>query len=64
MLLQAEQMYKIATIFTENDNLAPFWVKMKIVILWICSALQVVLFFSAWEESRDSTPNSQQLEGM
>ena len=34
-----------------------FWVK-KVVILWICPALQAVLSFSAWEKSRDSTPNS------
>ena len=31
-----------------------FWVKIG-VILWICSALQAVLSFSAWEKSRDST---------
>ena len=40
-----------------------FWVKI-VVILWICSALQAVLSFSAWEKSRDSTPNSQKLEDM
>ena len=32
-----------------------FWVKIS-VILWICSALQAVISFSAWEKSRDSTP--------
>ena len=31
-----------------------FWVKIG-VILWICLALQVVISFSAWEKSRDST---------
>ena len=30
-----------------------FWVKIG-VILWICSALQAVLSFSAWEKLRDS----------
>ena len=35
--------------FTQNDNLGPFWVKL-VVILWICSALQAVLSFSAWEK--------------
>ena len=35
-----------------------------VVILWICSALQAVLIFSAWEKSRDSIPNSQKLEEM
>ena len=60
---KAEQIHKMTTIFTQNDNLGPFWVKI-IVILWICSALQAVLSFSAWEKSRDSTPNSQKLEDM
>ena len=55
---KAEQIHKLTTIFTQNDNLGPFWVK-TIVILWICSALQVVLSFSVWEKSRDSTPNCQ-----
>ena len=31
-----------------------FWVKIG-VIIWICSALQSVLSFSAWEKSCDST---------
>ena len=31
-----------------------FWVKIG-VILWICLALQVVISFSAWEKSCDST---------
>ena len=58
-----EHIYKMTTIFTQNDNLGPFWVKI-IVILWICLALQAVLSFSAWEKSQDSTPNSQKLEHM
>ena len=40
-----------------------FWVKI-VVILWICPALQAVLFLSAWEKSRDTTPNIQKLENM
>ena len=43
------QIHKITTIFTQNDNLEQFWAKV-FVILWICSALQVVLSFSAWEK--------------
>ena len=35
-----------------------FWMKI-VVILWIFSALQVVLSFSAWEKSLESTPNRQ-----
>ena len=46
--------------FTQNDNLGPFWVKI-IVILWICSALQAIISFSAWDKSRDPTVNSQKL---
>ena len=49
--------------FTQNDNLGPFLVKI-VVILWILSALQAVLSYSAWENSRESTPNSQKLEDM
>ena len=30
--------------------------------LWICSAFQAFFSFSVWEKSRDSTPNSKQLE--
>ena len=46
-----EQIHKMTTIFTQNDNLN-------------CSGLQAVISFSAWEKSRDSTPNSQILEDM
>ena len=53
---KAEQIYKITTIYTQKDNIGPFWV--KIVFLWIFSALQPVLSFSIWEKSRDSTRNS------
>ena len=35
----------MSSIFTQNDNLGPFWVKI-VVILWICLALQTFLFFS------------------
>ena len=49
---KAEQVHNMTTIFTQNDNLGPFWVKI-VVILWICSALQAVLSFSALEKSRD-----------
>ena len=60
---KAEQIHKMTIIFTQNDNLGPFWVKI-VVILWICSALQAVLSLSAWEKSRDSTPNSKKVEDM
>jgi hypothetical protein len=51
---KAEQIHKMTTIFTQNDNFiysGPFWV----VILWICSALQTVISFSAWDKSCDPT---------
>ena len=57
---KAEQIHKKTTIFTQNGPRLSFWVKM-VLILWICSALQGVLSFSAWEKSRDSTRNSQKL---
>ena len=60
---KAEQIHKMTTIFIQNGNLGPFWVKI-VVILWIRSALQAVLSFSAWEKSSDSTPNSPKLEDM
>ena len=56
-------IHKLTIIFTQNGPRLSFWVKI-VVILWICSALQAVLSFSAWEKSRDSTPNSQKLEHM
>ena len=60
---KAEKIHKIIIIFTQNDNLGPFWVKI-VVILWICSALQAVSSFSAWGKSCDSTANSRELEDM
>ena len=60
---KVEQIHKMTTIFTQNDNLGPFWVKM-IVILWICLALQAVLSFLAWDKSHDSTANWRKLEDM
>ena len=57
------QIQKMTTIFTLNGPRLSIWVKI-VVNLWICSALQAVLPFSAWEKSRDSTPNSQKLEHM
>ena len=41
---KAEQIHKMTTISTQNR--LSFWVKI-VVILWICSALQAVLSFSA-----------------
>ena len=41
---------KMTTIFTK----LLFWVKIG-VILWICLALQVVISYSAWKKSCDST---------
>ena len=50
-------------IFTKNGNFWPFWVKI-IVISWISSASNSVIFFSAWDKSRDSSANNQKLEQM
>ena len=47
---KAKQTHKMTTIFNQKNNLGPFWVKI-VVILWICSALQAVLSFSALEKS-------------
>ena len=60
---KAVQILEMTYIFTKNDNLGPFWVKIA-VILWICSSLQAIISISAWEKSRDLTPNSQKLEDM
>ena len=57
---KAEQFHKMATFLTQNGNRMLLWVK-TVVILWVCSALEAVLSLSAWEKSRDSTPNSQKL---
>ena len=58
---KAEQIHKMTTIFTQKDNLGPFWVK-KVVVLWIFKALLAVLSFSAWEKSCVSTRNGHKLE--
>ena len=39
-----EQIYKMTTVFTQNDP-----------VLWICSVCSNIIFFSAWDKSRDST---------
>ena len=57
---KAEQIHKTTTISTQNGRRLSFWVKI-VVILWICSALQAVLCFSAWEKSRESFHNSNKL---
>ena len=57
---KAEQIHKMTTIITQNGPRLSFWVKM-VVILWICSALQAALSFSAWEKPHDSSGNSQKL---
>ena len=60
---KAKQIHKMTAFFTQNGPRLSFLVK-NAVILWICSALQAVLSFLAWEKSSDSTPNSQKLEDM
>ena len=60
---KSEQIHKMTFIFTQNGPRLSFWVKI-VAILWICPALQAVLFFSAWEKLRDSNPNSQKLDHM
>jgi hypothetical protein len=60
---KVDQIQKMTTGFTQNDNFWPFWVKI-IVILWIWSALTTVIFFSTWDKSRDLLANSQLLEQM
>ena len=60
---KAEQIDKMTTILIQNGPRLSFWVKM-VVILWICSALQAVLSFSAREKSGDSTQNSLKPEDM
>ena len=61
---RSEQIHKMTIFFLTQDRpRLLFWVKIG-VILWICSELLGVLSFSAWEKSRDWTPNSQKLEDM
>ena len=60
---KADQIHKMTTIFPQNGPKFLFWVKI-VVILWIWSVLQAVIYFSAWEKSHDSTPNSPKLEDM
>ena len=46
-----EQIHKMTTIFTQNGS---FRIKI-VVILWICSAYQTIISFSAWDKSSDPT---------
>ena len=55
---KAEQIHKVTTIFTQNGPRLLFWAKI-VVILWICIAEQTIIYFSAWDKSRDSRANSQ-----
>ena len=41
---KAEQVKKMTTNLTQNDNLGSFWVKI-VVILWIFSAYETFFFF-------------------
>ena len=43
---KAHQIHKMTTTLPQNDSLGPFWVKI-VVILSICLALHVILYFSA-----------------
>ena len=56
---KAEQIKKMTTISTQSGPRLLFWA----VILWVCSDLQAVFSFSAWEKSRDSTPYSKKSRG-
>ena len=56
-----EQIHKMTIIFLQNGQKLSFWVNV-VVILWICSSLTTVIFFSAWDKSRDSSANSSELE--
>ena len=38
--------------FPQSDNLKPLWVK---IVFWLCSALQRIISFLAWENSLDPT---------
>ena len=53
-VVKAKQIHKTTIIFTRNGQ--------KLPLLWICSALETVVFFSA--KSHDSSANSQELEQM
>ena len=45
---KVEQIHKLTTIFTQKDNLGPFWMKV-VVILWIFLAYQTTISLSAWD---------------
>ena len=53
---------------SQNDTQnCPAWRNLSfrvkiVVILWICSALQTIISFPAWDELRDAIDNSQKLE--
>ena len=61
-VVKAEQTHKMTIIFNQNGQKLSF--RVKIVILWICSALTTVIFFSALDNLRDSSANGSKLEQM
>ena len=63
LVYRDEKIHKMTINFTHNGQKLPFWVKI-VIIFKICSALETVVFFSAWDKSRDSSANSQKLEQM
>ena len=60
-IVKAEQIHKMTTNFTQNENVWPFWVKI-IIILWIYSPLTTFILFSGWNKSRGLSANSSKLE--
>ena len=51
-VVKAEQIQKMAIIFTQKGQTFSFWVKIVVVIFLICPALA-----TAWDKSSDSIAN-------
>ena len=52
--------WKMTTIFTQYNNLGPFWLEIDF-ILWTCSPLQAVISVPS-DKSLDPTASSEKLE--
>ena len=51
---KAKQILKMTTIYNQNGPRLSFWVN-TVIILWICTASQTVISFSAWDKLQQPT---------
>ena len=63
LLLKVDQTHKITIILTQNDDLFPTWTILSEKSQF-AQLITAIVFVSAWDKSRDSWVNSQELRQM